>query len=97
MLRKRADRKDRKANEDRVKVVVDLLGRLQALADFQGSAMKRASLFQKGPSSSIQQAFLKQDATSLSAMVFNLDGLTEALRLGLDFVETQAKEWAEDT
>ncbi len=51
----------------------------------------------KGPSISIQQAFLKQDATSLSAMVFNLDGLTEALRLDREFFETQAKEWAEDT
>ena len=36
LLRKRADRKDRKANEDRVKAVVDLLGRLQALTDFHG-------------------------------------------------------------
>eukprot|EP00974_Lingulodinium_polyedra_P004233 397596-Lingulodinium_polyedra.AAC.1 len=60
LFRKRAPRKELKANEDRVKAVVDLLGRLQAFAEFQGGAMKGAGLFQKGPST-IQQAFLKQD------------------------------------
>ena len=95
LLRRRADRKDRKANEDRVTAITDLCGRLRVLEEFYQCEVIGVSLFSKGPNA-IKQSLLKQEANDLSATVFHIDGLPAALALGRTFIEQQVKEWSED-
>ena len=66
LLRKRADRKERKATEDTVNALCDLCGRLRVLEEFYQREMKGVTLFSKGPNA-IKQSLLKQDTNDLLA------------------------------
>ena len=57
LLRKRTDRKERKATEDTVNAFCDLFGRLLVLEGFSLFEMKGVDLFSKGPNA-INQSLL---------------------------------------
>ena len=91
----RTDRKARKATEENVVAIQELFNRLRELNSFSAH-LEGKRLFSTVPKAvNVKEALLNK-AMDLSATVFHLDGLSHALQMGGELVNTQVEEWSDD-
>lgn len=95
LYRMMTDRKARKATEENVVAIQELLARLRELSSFS-DRLEGARLFSTVPKAvNVKEALLNK-GVDLSATVFHLDALSHALQMGQGLVNTQLEEWSDD-